>query len=160
MKPQEIRTMTELKVLYARAAEKMTQPAFQTAPAEAFDKLMGYVMANHSMEDVSQIVAIYPDECDIGKTAHFDAGAIFAEGKEPSAPEGLSYQTLAGGRWAIFRHIGPYDNLWQTWNAIYRDWLPNSGEELRDVLCFEDYVDDPGQVGPDELRTDIYVPIK
>ena len=52
------------------------------------------------------------------------------------------------------------DNLWQTWQSIYRDWLPASGHELRDALCFEDYVDDPSEVAAEELRTDIYVPIR
>jgi hypothetical protein len=49
MRPQEIRTLPDMKVLYARASEVMTGPAFQTANLEAFNKLMGYVMANHSM---------------------------------------------------------------------------------------------------------------
>lgn len=160
MEPQEIRTLPDMKVLYARATEVMTSPAFQTANVEAFNKLMGYVMANHSMEQVRHVIAIYPDETDVGKEVRFDAGVIFVDGVEPAAPDGLAYQTLPGGRWVIFQHVGPYDTLWQTWQAIYRDWLPKSGQKLRDALPFEDYVDDPSQVAPEQLRTNIYIPIK
>jgi hypothetical protein len=39
-------------------------------------------------------------------------------------------------------------------------WLPTSGEALRDAIPFEDYVDDPSQTTPEQLRTDIYVPIQ
>ncbi len=158
MQPMEIRTLPDLKVLYARATEMMTSPAFQTANQEAFGKL--FRAAGDLMKDMKQCVAIYPDEVEVGKVARFDAGAIFAQGQEPVAPEGLAYQTLAGGRWAVFRHVGPYDTLWQTWQAAYRDWLPMSGEEVRNTIPFEDYVDDPSQVASEKLRTDIYIPIQ
>jgi len=160
MKPMEIRTLPAMQVLYARATELMTSPAFQTANQEAFGKLMAYVTTNHTWDQVRHMIAIYPDEVEIGKMARFDAGVIFVEGKEPPAPDGLAYQTLAGGRWAVFRHVGPYDTLWQTWQAAYRDWLPTFGEALRDAVPFEDYVDDPSQVTAEKLRTDICIPIK
>lgn len=160
MQPQEIRTWPDTKVLYARATEVMTGPAFQTANREAFNKLMSYVLAHHKPEEVRHCVAIYPDDPEPGQEVRFDAGVIFADGAEPAAPEGLAYQTLPGGRWAVFRHVGPYDTLWQTWQAAYRDWLPTSGHELRDAIPFEDYVDDPSQIAPEQLRTDLYIPIE
>lgn len=158
MQPMEIRTLPDTQVLYARATELMTSPAFQTANQEAFGKLFregGALLAN-----MKHCVAIYPDEVEVGKEARFDAGAIFAEGEEPAVPVGLAYQTLPAGRWAIFRHVGPYDTLWQTWQAAYRDWLPASGEEPRNTPPFEDYVDDASQVAAEKLRTDICIPIK
>ncbi len=160
MQPLEIRTLPDMQVLYARATELMTSPAFQRANQEAFGKLMGYLGKQNLMEQMRHCVAIYPDPVEIGKEARFDAGAIFVDGVAPAATDGLAYQTLPGGRWAVFRHVGPYDTLWQTWQATYRDWLPTSGEELRDAIPFEDYVDDASQIAPDELRTDIFIPIK
>ena len=160
MQPLEIRDLPDQKVLYARATEIMTSPAFQTANGEAFGHLWAFLGAHQLMDKVRHCIAIYPDEVEVGKPARFDAGAILAEGVETPATDGLAYQTLPGGRWAIFRHIGPYDTLWQTWEAIFRDWLPTAGVELREALPYEDYVDDPSQVAPDQLRTDIYVAIK
>lgn len=159
MQPMEIRTLPDMQVLYARATELMTSPAFQTANQEAFGKLMSFLGEQGLMGQMRHCVAIYPDEVEVGKEARFDAGAIFGEGVKPIATNGLAYQTLPGGRWAVFRHVGPYDTLWQTWQAVYRDWLPTSGHEVRDAVPFEDYVDDPSQVAPEGLRTDIYVPI-
>jgi AraC family transcriptional regulator len=160
MQPQEIRTLPDTKVLYARASEVMTSYAFQTANGEAFRKLHGYMDAHQLMGKARQFIAIYPDDPEIGKEVRFDAGAILEEGVEPPVSDGMGYQTLRGGRWAIFRHIGPYENLWQTWQGIYRDWLPTSGYELRDAIPFEDYVDDPSKVEREKLRTDIYIPIQ
>jgi AraC family transcriptional regulator len=160
MQPLTIRTLPDRKVLYARATEVMTGPAFQTANQEAFGQLMGFLEKQGLMAQMQHCVAITPDEPELGKPARFDAGAIFAAGEEPVATDGLAYQTLPGGRWAVFRHVGPYDTLWQTWQAAYRDWLPTSGEELRDAAPFEDYIDDPSVVAAEQLRTDIYVPLK
>ncbi len=159
MQPLEIRTLPDMQVLYARATERLTSPAFQTANQEAFGKLMGYLGSINAWDKMRHCVAIYPDPVEVGEEARFDAGAVFVDGYQPEAPEGLAYQTLAGGRWAVFRHVGPYDTLWQTWQAALRDWLPASGEELRDATLFEDYVDDASKVAPEELRTDIYLPI-
>lgn len=158
MQPIEIRTLPDLQVLYARATELMTTPAFQTANQEAFGHL--FQRASALMVNISHCVAIYPDEVEVGKVARFDAGVVFADGQTPPAPDGLAYQTLAGGRWAVFRHVGPYDTLWQTWQAAYRDWLPGSGELLRDAVPFEDYVDDVSKVAAEQLRTDILIPIQ
>lgn len=54
----------------------------------------------------------------------------------------------------------PYDTLWQTWRAIYRDWLPSTGTELRDAAPFEDYVNDASQVPAEALITDIHIPVR
>lgn len=158
MQPIEIRTLPDLKVLYARATEMMTSPAFQTANQEAFGNL--FQRGGELLTHMQHCVAIYPDEVEVGKEVRFDAGAIFAAGQEPAPPAGLAYQTLPAGRWAVFRHVGPYDTLWQTWQAAYRDWLPASGEELRNTVPFEDYVDDASQVAAEQLRTDICIPIQ
>ena len=158
MQPIEIRTLPDLQVLYARATELMSTPAFQTANQEAFGQL--FQRASALMANISHCVAIYPDEVEVGNLVRFDAGVVFADGQTPPAPAGLAYQTLPGGRWAVFRHVGPYDTLWQTWQAAYRDWLPASGETLRDAVPFEDYVDDASKVAPEQLRTDILIPIQ
>ncbi|MEZ4859662.1 MAG: AraC family transcriptional regulator [Caldilineaceae bacterium] len=160
MQPLEIRTLPDMQVLYARATERMTSPAFQTANQEAFGQLMGHVGPLNIWDKVRHMVAIYPDPVEVDEEARFDAGVIFVDDYAPPAPNGLAYQTLPGGRWAVFRHVGPYDTLWQTWQAALRDWLPTSGEEMRDAIPFEDYVDDPSQTEPEQLRTDIFIPIK
>jgi AraC family transcriptional regulator len=50
--------------------------------------------------------------------------------------------------------------LWQSWNAIYRDWLPGSGETLRDAPPYDAYLNDPSRVQPSELLTEIHIPVQ
>ena len=76
-------------------------------------------------------------------------------------PEGeVGVQTLAGGKYAVFLHNGSYTKLGGTYGEIFAGWLPSSGEGLRDLPCFEVYLNrDPRRRKPENLRTEIYVPI-
>jgi AraC family transcriptional regulator len=157
--PHAIRCLPDLQILYARASEIKTDHGFHTAPAQAFSKLIGFIQAHGLTEQVRHYVALYPDEPIIGQAVRFDAGAIFAEGMASVVGDGLAYHSLSAGRWAVFRHIGPYETLWRTWFAIYGEWLPMAAVELRDLLPFDDYVDNAEEVQPEALRTEIYIPI-
>lgn len=160
VEPNEIVTIGEKTVLYARASEIMTGPAFKTANVEANNRLMGFLEKHNLFPHIRHIVAIYPDSPEVGLEARFDMGAIFTEGVEPEPEEGMGYQILPAGEWAMFLHVGTYDTLWKTWNAAYRDWLPHSGYDVCPTAPFEDYVDNPMEVPPEKLRTEIYIPVK
>ncbi len=76
------------------------------------------------------------------------------------APEGeVGVQTVPGGRYAVFLHQGPYENFQSTYDAIFGEWLPRSGERLRDASCFELYLNSPDSAAPADLRTEIWVPL-
>ncbi|MEM7800907.1 MAG: AraC family transcriptional regulator [Chloroflexota bacterium] len=161
MDPQEIISFSDQKVLYARATEVMTGPAFKTANIEASNRMVRYLERHGLFPCVKHMIAIYPDDAGPGKEVRFDFGTIFEDGVEPELKDGdgLAYQTIPGGKWAKFEHVGSYDTLWHTWMEIYRDWLPNSNHELRNALPFEDYIDNPSKVPVEKLRTIIYIPI-
>ena len=68
---------------------------------------------------------------------------------------------ISGGKYAVFSHKGPYTNLSDTYNAIFMEWLPDSGNELRNLPSFEIYLNrDPRRTKPENLKTEIYIPIK
>ena len=82
----------------------------------------------------------------------------------PAQPEMALHGTLAWTHWpasryAVFTHIGPYCGLHGMWKAIYRHWLPATGQALRDEPGFDLYVDDSRNTPPDRLRTDLYLPL-
>ena len=77
------------------------------------------------------------------------------------APSGeIGVQTIPSGRYAVFLHSGPYENFGKTYDAIYRDWMPNSGLHLRDEPLFELYLNTPDNTPPVDLRTEIWVPLE
>ena len=61
----------------------------------------------------------------------------------------------------MFLHKGPYSSLNQTYNYIMAEWHPGSNEKFRDLPCFEMYLNrDPRKTKPENLKTEIFMPIE
>jgi len=67
---------------------------------------------------------------------------------------------IPGGRCAVVRHLGSHERLGESIIPLYREWLPQSGEELRDFPLFFHYLNLIPDVAEHELVTDIYLPLK
>jgi len=80
-----------------------------------------------------------------------DAG-VQAEGE-------IGVQVIPGGDYAMVTHFGPYENLNKTYAQIMGEWLPRSGREASTKPCFEVYLNSPDSTAPQDLITEIYVPL-
>jgi AraC family transcriptional regulator len=69
-------------------------------------------------------------------------------------------QTIPGGDYAMTTHFGAYKKMGQTYAKLFGQWLPRSGRELRSSFCFEEYLNAPEDTEPEDLLTDIYVPLQ
>jgi AraC family transcriptional regulator len=67
---------------------------------------------------------------------------------------------LPAGRYAVAMHKGSRDNIGDTVYALYRDWLPNSGEELADLPCIFCYYNFDHEVAETELLTECWLLLK
>jgi AraC family transcriptional regulator len=87
--------------------------------------------------------------------------AICGEMQEPVAPNsvGVCEDIIPGGRCAVIRHVGSPDHIGESIYPIYRDWLPGSGEELRDHPLFFHYLSVFPETPLEDWQTDIYVPL-
>lgn len=86
---------------------------------------------------------------------------ICGEITEPVEPNQYGIRELAipGGRCAVVRHVGSTDHVGETIHPIFRDWLPASGEELRDEPLFFHYLSVFPETPLDQWQTDIYIPL-
>jgi len=76
-------------------------------------------------------------------------------------PEGdIHIKELPGGEYAAFVHRGPFDQIGASYKRFYAEWLPTSGREQAEAPHLEFYLKDPGSTPPEELETDICVPLK
>lgn len=78
----------------------------------------------------------------------------------PENEFGVSSGEIDGGRYAVCRHTGSLDTISATVWAMFRDWLPASGETLRDAPVFFHYLNLIHEVPEHALQTDIYLPLK
>lgn len=60
----------------------------------------------------------------------------------------------------MVRHLGSHHRLGEAAYYLYRDWLPESDEVLRDFPLFFNYQNLIPETPEHELITDVYLPLK
>ena len=51
---------------------------------------------------------------------------------DASPPTGISMDSVGAGRYAVYRHCGPYDGIAEAYKRLFTLWLPGSGGEMDD----------------------------
>lgn len=86
------------------------------------------------------------------------AGLVFPDGVEASGD--IQILDIPGGRYASYRHVGPYIGIAGAFQKLYGEWLPSSGYEPDDRPAVEIYRNTPYDAAPEALVTDLLVPIR
>jgi AraC family transcriptional regulator len=73
--------------------------------------------------------------------------------------QGIVAKTIPAGRCAVLRHVGSDDTLRAAVSYLYAEWLPGSGEELRDFPPFFKRVTFYPDVAEHEAVTDVFLPL-
>ncbi|NOY65257.1 MAG: AraC family transcriptional regulator [Nitrospirae bacterium] len=155
MKP-EIHTISDQKVLFVRRTGR-----YDRAASEAWGVLMKFAYSRKLMKKGTKMIGISYDSPEITSEdrLRYDACITMNEDIKPEGEIGV--QTIPGGRYAVFLHRGPYEKFNETYGAIFSVWLPQSKESLRDAPVFEVYLNrDPRRTKPENLRTEIWVPVE
>ncbi|WP_440224046.1 AraC family transcriptional regulator [Dokdonella sp. MW10] len=125
---------------------------------EVYTDLFGWAAGAGAVDRITSLYGIaWGDLRDVPRDELAFTSAIGLEGLDPPAP--MRRETWSGGRYASVRHVGSFLGLEDTADRVFADWLPSSGEALRDAPVIYRYLDDPEQVPEPLLRTDILVPI-
>jgi len=74
--------------------------------------------------------------------------------------EGVVASVIPGGRCAVLRLNGSTDNMRAAMVFLYGEWLPASGEDLRDFPAFAHRVRRFPEVAEHEAITDIFLPLR
>lgn len=155
MKP-EMRELQEMKVLFVKKSGPYAEVA-----GKAWETLMKFAYQHRLLSPATLCIGIGYDDPSVTpeEQLRYDACITFTGDVQPEGEIGL--QTIAGGRYAVFLHKGAYSGLYETYRGIFAGWLPTSGYTLREAPCFEKYLNrDPRRTKPENLRTEIWVPLQ
>lgn len=67
---------------------------------------------------------------------------------------------LEPAQYAIFTYKGSYNNLDIVYDNIFHNWLPVSEKELGTHKLFERYLNSPMNTKPEDLVTEIFIPVQ
>ncbi len=87
----------------------------------------------------------------------YDAALVAGERVRPEGEVGM--QELPACEYAVASHHGPYQTLYLTYARLCGQWLPTSGREARTAPGLEIYRNSPYTSRPDDLVTDIFIPL-
>jgi AraC family transcriptional regulator len=156
----EIRELPELLIIYVTRKGRVNEN-YTKAADEAFLVLRTYLTKNKvdtwslpRLGIIRDIGGLDSGECRFEACFSCKKDAAFSISTE------VKEKIIGAGKWAVFRHHGAYNTLWQTWNWIYRHWYPSSGVECRDADPFELYLNTPLRTPSADLLTYIHIPIK
>lgn len=79
--------------------------------------------------------------------------------KDTTSNTDFSNKTIAGGKYLCFLYKGDYQNLGAVYNQIFRDWVIKKEYDLRDEPVFEQYINNKEITPPENLLTEIFIPI-
>ena len=78
----------------------------------------------------------------------------------PTNPQGVVTKKIPGGRCAVVRHAGSHDRIGESVYNLFRRWLPDNDEELRDFPVYFHYLNIKFDTPEHELLTDVHLPLK
>lgn len=132
-------------------------PYMEVAPT--WQKLMGHAFRKGLVQSGPLVLGICHDDPEVtpADKLRYDCAVTVADSVEAEGEFGI--QAIDGGDFAVARHVGPYENLKQSYQWLFGVWLPASGREPRNAPCFEVYRNNPSDTKPQDLITDIFLPL-
>jgi len=150
-----IKTISDMQVLFVKRTgeyNKITRQAWMT--------LFKYV-ARHKLEKQDTIRIGMPFDNPYiteEEKLRYDACITYSGDFTPEGEIGI--KTIKGGKHAMFLHKGHPKGLYDFYDAIFLEWLAESGETPRDFQPFEIFVTDQRKTKLKDFEIEVYLPIE
>jgi AraC family transcriptional regulator len=127
---------------------------------DAWDTLCMHLGKEGCLGSGSEFIGISYDDPEVTapEKVRYDACVTVEEDFAPQ--DEVAVQTVGGGEYAVTTHVGPYNKLGETYSRLFGEWLLQSGRRLRSDPCLEFYLNDPDGTDPEDLVTDICMPLE
>lgn len=150
----EIRQIHEMKVIYITAIGDYNNVG------PAWGRLCEFAGRRGLFNKNTLMFGLSHDDPDVTETSKLRYDACIAVDGDIEPDGEIGVKSAGGGKYAVFVHQGPYSDLNKSYNDIFRNWLPASDCELGDSPPLEIYLNDPDKVKPEEVLTEICIPVK
>ncbi len=150
----ETKELGPIKVAYIRH----TGPYDQCG--EAWCKLCTWAGPKGLLQPGCQFIGLSYDDPEVTPPdkIRYDACITIDDDIEPTGD--IAMQTIEKGVYAMATHFGPYENLSDSYAKLCGKWVPENGHEIASKPSLEIYQNSPEDTAPEDLITDIHVPLE
>jgi len=126
----------------------------------AWEALCGWAGPQRLIGPGSRFIGLCYDDPEVTPEdkIRYDACIVVDETVEGSSP--VNTKVIQGRRYATTLHKGPYTDLAKTYAQLCGQWIPQNGHEIGAKPSLEIYLNDCTTTAPEELLTEVYVPVK
>lgn len=128
--------------------------------ARAFEKLGSTVAARGFYGRFGHMVGVYYDSPSEVKPGDLRSHAGLEAPDDLPIEAPLEEVTLPAGRHAVLTFTGPYAGLQAAYDQLFGIWLAQSGETPGETPVFEVYLNSPMDTAPEDLLTEICLPLR
>ena len=125
----------------------------------AFERLMAMAATTGLLRADTRYFGIFYDDPDAVAESERRAAVCITVPDDWTPSGELAEAYIEGERYARIVHTGPYAELRTAYDWLYQMWLPQSGEEPRDLPCIEEYLNSARDVPAKDLKTAVMMPL-
>jgi len=151
----EVKEVPALTVAYVRHVGPFSEMH------QAYGKLMQWAGPRGLLRfPQTKMLGIYHDNPEITDTDKLRSDACISVPPDTKVEGEVGKMTVPGGLFAVAYAEIAQSEFGEAWNALMRDWLPGSGYQPDDRLCYELYLNDPKSHPEGKFIIEIHKPIR
>ncbi len=149
-----IETLKPMRVAFMRH----TGPYADCGPT--WEALCGWAGRHGLFGPDTVILGLSHDDPEVTPAEKIRYDACITVGDNVEAEGDVGIQEIGGVECAVTTHKGPYEKLADSYARFCGEWLAQSGREMVVGPSIEIYRNNPEDTPPEELLTEIYLPLK
>jgi AraC family transcriptional regulator len=155
----EVKNLEELNVAYVRhiGPYKGDGKLFENL----FNKLLTWAGPRGLINfPESKLISVYHDDPEITEDSKLRTSICLSVPEGTAVDGEVGNMKVPGGKFAVGHFELSTDEYEEAWKHMVVDWLPESGYQFDDRVCYELYLNDPKTHPEGKCITDICIPIR
>ena len=156
---QRIETRKDVKALSVRLTGD-----YRTADyLKAWTEIVEYCQHNNTGEcKDAEYITVYLDDPQTTPAEKCRLDVCIAAGivNELQPSGNVEIRTIEGGKFIVFLFKGPYSELGKVYEEVYSNLLSGNEVKVLPKAMFEKYLNDPELTKPEDLLTELWIPIE
>jgi len=128
---------------------------------DAWDAIINFAKKRGIISWNPNFFSIYYDDPDVVGIDNCQYDCCLTVKKKVETDGTIGVKEFKGGKYLVFRYKGPWDNLWEVYNMLYRDCIIQLNKyQLRDAPFVEKYIKYSEKMKPESYVTEVCIPIE